>query len=150
MVDVCRLFRATRLPWLAAVALALLLQGPGTLAFAQTSTPTPGTPVPSPSVTPECTGTPPSTPTTTPVPGNGSAAMALSLTQAAPGTTVAANVSGFQAGETIQFILNSASLASATADTSKNAAASFAVPSIAAGTYEVTAVGQTSNTKATA
>jgi hypothetical protein len=79
----------------------------------------------------------------------GSAALLFSAPQAAPVASLTVIGSGFQPGETVQFWFNGAVVDTDVADTKGSAAATFVVPMLAAGPYDVTATGQSSNVTVT-
>jgi hypothetical protein len=79
----------------------------------------------------------------------GSAALSFSAPQAAPGAALTIVGGGFQPGETVQFWFNGAVVGAAAADTKASATVTFVVPTLAAGAYDVTATGQSSNVTVT-
>jgi hypothetical protein len=79
----------------------------------------------------------------------GSAALLFSAPQAAPAASLTVTGAGFQPGETVQFWFNGAVVDTAVADTKGTAAATFVVPMLAAGPYDVTAIGQSSTVTVT-
>ncbi|HEY3057785.1 MAG TPA: hypothetical protein VGL99_02310 [Chloroflexota bacterium] len=85
------------------------------------------------------------TTTQTPAP---TAQLTMAPAKAAPGTTVTANGSGYQAGEVIEVTFNGQSVGTPTAGTEGTFALSFAVPSVSPGDYGVVAKGQTSGRSA--
>jgi hypothetical protein len=78
----------------------------------------------------------------------GTASLSFSVPQAAPGTSVTVTAAGFQAGETVQVLLGETAVGSSTADTRGGASVTFVVPSVAAGPYEIRAMGQASGAAA--
>jgi hypothetical protein len=79
----------------------------------------------------------------------GSAALLFSDPQAAPAASLTVTGAGFQPGETVQFWFNGALIGAAAADTKGSAGVTFLVPTLAAGAYDVTATGQSSNVTVT-
>ena len=79
----------------------------------------------------------------------GSAALSFSAPQAVPAVSLTVTGSGFQPGENVQFWFNGAVVGAAAADTKGSAAVTFVVPTLAAGAYDVTATGQSSNVTVT-
>lgn len=79
----------------------------------------------------------------------GSAALSFSMPQAAPAASLTIVGGGFQPGETVQFWFNGADVGAAAADTKGSATVAFVVPMLAAGPYDVTATGQSSNVTVT-
>jgi hypothetical protein len=79
----------------------------------------------------------------------GSAALSFSAPQAAPAAALSIVGGGFQPGETVQFWFNGAVIGAAAADTKGSATVTFVVPTLAAGAYDVTATGQSSNVTVT-
>jgi hypothetical protein len=124
-------------------ALALVAAPPlaGTaLGQAATNTPT--------ATTATNTPAPGGTATTTPVPGAG---LSTSPSQAAAGTSVTANGTGFQPGETVNVSFNGNQVGTPTADSSGNFSQGFTVPSnLAPGNYGLVATGQRSGKTANA
>ena len=74
----------------------------------------------------------------------GAAALTFSAPQATPGTSLTITGTAFQAGEVVQLWFNGASIGSQTADTKGGFSATFVIPALAAGAYDVTATGATS------
>jgi hypothetical protein len=104
---------------------------------AATSTPAPGG-----------TATPATSATGTPVPA---ASISTSPSQAAAGTSVTVNGTGFQPGETVNVSFNGNQVGTPTADTSGNFSQGFTVPSnLAPGNFGLVATGQRSNRTANA
>jgi hypothetical protein len=79
----------------------------------------------------------------------GSAALSFSAPQAAPAASLTVTGGGFQPGETVQMWFNGATVGADAADTKGIVAVTFVVPTLAAGAYDVTATGQTSNVTVT-
>jgi hypothetical protein len=131
-----------------AIALAALLIVPGT-ALGQTTNTTP-TAVPSATTAPAeatmATSAPTSAATSAPttVP-NPNPTLNLSTSSGLPGASVTANGSGFQAGETVDVLMNGQNVGSPTVGTGGNFSLSFTVPSFAPGQYGVTATGRGSS-----
>jgi hypothetical protein len=107
-------------------------------AFGQTATDTPTT-------VPGATTTPAASTTGTPTP----AALNPSPSQAAAGSSVVINGSGFQPGEKVNVSFNGSGIGTPTADTSGNFSQSFTVPNLAPGQFGVVATGQSSGRSAT-
>jgi hypothetical protein len=80
----------------------------------------------------------------------GGAALLFSAPQAAPGGSLTVTAAGFQLGETVQFWFNGALVGAESADTKGSVAVTFVVPTLAAGPYDVTATGSSSNVTVTA
>src|SRR4029077_11705888 len=78
------------------------------------------------------------------------AALLFSAPQAAPGASLPVSAVGFQTGETVQVWIYGAEVGAAAVDTKGGTAVTFVVPTLAAGPYDVTAAGQTSNVTVTA
>jgi hypothetical protein len=76
--------------------------------------------------------------------------LALSSQQGPPGTSVTATGTGFQPGETVQVFFNGAQVATPVADTTGAFTATFTIPNLANGNYQVDAKGQTSGDTASA
>jgi hypothetical protein len=74
----------------------------------------------------------------------GEASLSFSVPQAAPGASLTAMGEGFQPGETVHVVFNGAMVGTTTADTQGMASVTFVVPTIAAGQYDVMAVGESS------
>lgn len=74
----------------------------------------------------------------------GAAALTFSAPQATPGTSLTITGTAFQAGEVVQLWFNGASIGSETADTKGGFSATFVVPALGPGAYDVTATGETS------
>jgi hypothetical protein len=80
----------------------------------------------------------------------GAAALSFSVPQAPAGSPVTVTATGFQPGETIQFLYNGASVGTATADTKGSGAVTFNMPTnINPGEYDMTATGGTSGREVT-
>ena len=75
----------------------------------------------------------------------GAAALSFSVAQAAPGASLTVTATNFQAGETVEFLFDGASVGKVTADTSGTAVLSVTVPQLSPANYDVTATGATSN-----
>jgi hypothetical protein len=80
----------------------------------------------------------------------GGASLAFSVPQAAAGASLTVTAAGFQPGETVQVSFNGAVVGSGAADTKGSATATFVIPTLAAGQYDVMAKGQTSGVTTTA
>jgi hypothetical protein len=78
-----------------------------------------------------------------------SAGLSFSAPQAAPGASLTVTGAGFQPGENVQFWFNGAVAGTAVADTRGGTAVTLVVPTLAAGQYDVTATGQSSNVTVT-
>ena len=76
--------------------------------------------------------------------------LALSSQQGPPGTSLTATGAGFQAGETVLVFFNGAQVASAVADTTGGLKATFTIPTLGNGSYQVDAKGQSSGDTASA
>ncbi len=76
--------------------------------------------------------------------------LALSSQQGPPGTSLTATGGGFQPGESVLILFNEAQVDSVTADTTGSFTATFSIPTIANGSYQVDAKGQTSGDSASA
>jgi hypothetical protein len=79
----------------------------------------------------------------------GPPALAFSAPQATPATSLTITASSFQAGETVDMWFNGAKIGTETADTQGSISVVFVVPALAAGAYDVTATGQTSDKSVT-
>jgi hypothetical protein len=127
------------------ILLALLLIAAPPLAgiaFGQAATDTPT------SGTPTATTAPATSATGTPTPN---ASISTSPSQAAAGTSVTVNGTGFQPGEQVNVSFNGNQVGTPTADTSGNFSQSFTVPSsLAPGNFGLVATGQKSNRTANA
>jgi hypothetical protein len=78
------------------------------------------------------------------------ATLAFSVAQAPAGTPLTVTATGYQPGETVQFMYNGANVGSATADTTGMAAVTFNTPTnVAPGAYDMTVTGSTSGTTVT-
>jgi len=75
----------------------------------------------------------------------GAATLTFSVNQAAPGTAITINGTGFQPGENVDLHFNGPAIGTVTADTSGNVTMPFTIPQLTAGTYTATATGATSN-----
>jgi hypothetical protein len=80
----------------------------------------------------------------------GVAALKFSAPQTAPGVSLTVTGTGFQPGETVQFWFNGATVGTSVADTSGGVSATFVVPTLAPGSYDMNATGGTSNVTVTA
>ncbi|MGI9146646.1 MAG: hypothetical protein ACR2IK_08900 [Chloroflexota bacterium] len=80
----------------------------------------------------------------------GGASLTFSVPQAAPGTSLTVTGAGFQPGESVQVMFNGAVVGAGTVDTKGGVTATFVVPALAAGQYDVTATGATSAVATTA
>jgi hypothetical protein len=118
-------------------------------ALGQAATDTPAaTSTPASTPAPGATATPGTSATATPAP---TAGLSTSPSQAAAGTSVTVNGTGFQAGETVTVSFNGNQVGTPTADSSGNFNMSFTVPSnLAPGNFGLVAKGQTSNRTANA
>src|SRR5215831_1248050 len=76
--------------------------------------------------------------------------LALSSQQGPPGTSVTATGTGFRPGETVQVFFNGAQVGAPVADTAGMFNATFTIPNLANGNYQVDAKGQTSGDTASA
>jgi hypothetical protein len=79
----------------------------------------------------------------------GTASLTFSLPQAAPGTSLTVQGSGFRPGETVQLSFNGPVVGSSTADTNGLVSVTFTLPSLSPGSYKATATGQTSGVEVT-